>query len=152
VCCMRAQVPEAFLEEFPAAMYAAEIRHRKSVSLGRHVVCRANLQPLSEHQLAGLATMARQQLVALCMLQTAELHMVPYFGELPGSMQALVGTACVVLAEYSLAVSYLCPWPLSFLYPRRQQCNAYESVHAALYASDQAGLGPRCAGGFGPND
>jgi hypothetical protein len=76
-------VPEAFLEEFPAAMYAAEIRHRKSVSLGRHVVCRANLQPLSEHQLAGLATMARQQLVALCMLQTAELHMVPYFGEWP---------------------------------------------------------------------
>jgi hypothetical protein len=42
-------------------------------------VCRANLQPLSEHQLASLAMMARGQLVALCMLQTAELHVVPYF-------------------------------------------------------------------------
>lgn len=73
------QVPQAFLEEFPGALYAAEIRHRKSVSLGRHVVCRATLQPLSEHQLSGLAAMARAQLVALCMLQTAELHMVPYF-------------------------------------------------------------------------
>lgn len=73
------QVPDAFLEEFPGALYAAEIRHRKSVSLGRHVVCRASLAQLSEHQLAGLAAMARGQLVALCMLQTAELHLVPYF-------------------------------------------------------------------------
>lgn len=73
------QVPEAYLEEFPAALYAADIRHRRSVSLGRHVVCRANLAALSEHQLASLAAMARSQLVALCSLQTAELHLVPYF-------------------------------------------------------------------------
>lgn len=74
----RLQVPEAFLEEFPGALYAAELRHRKTVSLGRHVVCRASLSALSEHQLASLATMARAQLVAVCMLQTAELHIVPY--------------------------------------------------------------------------
>jgi hypothetical protein len=49
------------------------------VSLGRHVVCRATLAALTEHQLAGLATMARNQLVALCSLQTSELHLVPYF-------------------------------------------------------------------------
>jgi hypothetical protein len=55
-------VPEAFLEEFPGALYAAELRHRKTVSLGRHVVCRASLSAL----------------VAVCMLQTAELHIVPY--------------------------------------------------------------------------
>jgi hypothetical protein len=73
------QVPEPFLEEFPAALFAADVRHRRSVSLGRHVVCRASLGTLSEHQLAGLSAMARGQLVALCSLQTAELHLVPYF-------------------------------------------------------------------------
>lgn len=72
-------MPEPFGEEFPAALYAADVRHRRSVSLGRHVVCRAHLAPLTEHQLAGLAAMARGQLVALCALQTAELHLVPYF-------------------------------------------------------------------------
>lgn len=73
------QVPEPFLEEVPSALYAADIRHRRSVSLGRHVVCRATLGSVSEHQLAGLSAMARGQLVALCALQTAELHLVPYF-------------------------------------------------------------------------
>eukprot|EP00879_Flechtneria_rotunda_P000978 GHRR01001112.1.p1 GENE.GHRR01001112.1~~GHRR01001112.1.p1 ORF type:complete len:326 (+),score=133.02 GHRR01001112.1:920-1897(+) len=79
LCSVTLQVPEPFVEEFPAVLYAADIRHRRSVSLGRHVVCRASLGALSEHQLAGLAAMARSQLVALCSLQTAELHLVPYF-------------------------------------------------------------------------
>eukprot|EP00878_Enallax_costatus_P000873 GHUV01001000.1.p1 GENE.GHUV01001000.1~~GHUV01001000.1.p1 ORF type:complete len:509 (+),score=134.97 GHUV01001000.1:162-1688(+) len=79
LCKVTLQVPEPFLEEFPAVLYAAEVRHRRSVSLGRHVVCRATLGTVNEHQLAGLSAMARGQLVAVCMLQTAELHLVPYF-------------------------------------------------------------------------
>lgn len=77
--CVALQVPEPFLEEFPHTLYAADVRHRRAVSLGRHVVCRASLGTLSEHQLVGLSTMAKGQLVALCSLQTAELHLVPYF-------------------------------------------------------------------------
>lgn len=79
LCTVTLQVPEPFLEEFPATLYAADVHHRRAVSLGRHVVCRATLGALTEHQLAGLSAMARGQLVALCALQTAELHLVPYF-------------------------------------------------------------------------
>ncbi|WIA39561.1 hypothetical protein OEZ86_005648 [Tetradesmus obliquus] len=79
LCTLSLQVPEPFLEEFPAALYAADLRHRRSVSLGRHVVCRASLGTLGESQLAALSAMARGQMVALCSLQTAELHLVPYF-------------------------------------------------------------------------
>jgi hypothetical protein len=73
------QVPEPYSEELPPSLYAAEVRHRRSVSLGRHVVCRATLGTVREEQLAALAAMARGQLVALCRLQTAEIHVVPYF-------------------------------------------------------------------------
>jgi hypothetical protein len=99
VCSATLQVPDAFLEEFPRALYAAEIRHRRGVSLGRHVVCRASLAPApSRHQLASLAAMAREQLVMLCSLQTGELHLVPYFDNrnsvrLVGFLRAKPGVA-----------------------------------------------------------
>lgn len=79
LCQVALQVPELYVDQFPRALYALDICHRRQVSLGRHVVCRAHLGPLNERQLAGLKAMAKSQLVAIAALQTAELHLVPYF-------------------------------------------------------------------------
>jgi len=79
LCQLQLQVPELYADQFPKALYALDICHRRQVSLGRHVVCRAHLGLLNEKQLAGLKAMAKNQLVAIAALQTAELHVVPYF-------------------------------------------------------------------------
>lgn len=89
LCSVSLQVPELFAEQFPRSLFALEICHRRQVSLGDHVVCRAALGPLNERQLSGLTAMARNQLVLVAALQTAELHMVPYFDN--KNMVRLVG-------------------------------------------------------------
>jgi hypothetical protein len=89
LCSVGLQVPELFAEQFPRSLFALEICHRRQVSLGDHVVCRASLGPLNERQLSGLTAMARNQLVLVAALQTAELHLVPYFDN--KNMVRLVG-------------------------------------------------------------
>jgi hypothetical protein len=74
------QLPAAYSDQMPAALYATELAHRRAVPLGRHVVCRSTLLAgTSARQLAALGAMASAQLVAVAPLQLCELVVVPYF-------------------------------------------------------------------------
>lgn len=89
LCPMSAVLPEGFSEQFPAAIYASELQHRRQVSLGKHAVCRCSLGRLTARQLQGLATLAQCQLVAVVRLQHCALHLVPYFDN--GRTMRMVG-------------------------------------------------------------
>lgn len=74
------EVPAWVRDQLPGALYTTELQHRRCVSLGRHVLCRALLGQLMPRQRRGLTTLAHCQLVAVVPLQQGgALHLVPYF-------------------------------------------------------------------------
>lgn len=82
------QLPAAYADQFPPALFAAELAPRAAVPLGRHAVCRTALLPASAspaappaaagRQAAALSAMAAAGLVARVPLQLCELIVVPY--------------------------------------------------------------------------
>ncbi|KIZ00404.1 hypothetical protein MNEG_7558 [Monoraphidium neglectum] len=79
LCTLAVQLPASYLDRLPPALHAAQLAHRRSVPLGRHVVCRCALLPgAAERQLSAIAAMARAQLVAVVPLRLSQLVVVPY--------------------------------------------------------------------------
>ena len=82
LCSVSIQIPDVTAEEFPpeGELHVAHLLQRKGLMLGRHVVCRSTLELSDDKgQELCLRNMAMHELVAMVMLHTCALILVPYF-------------------------------------------------------------------------